>query len=249
MAASRWRAGYNPPAVRFYVGTSGYSYKEWCGSFYPEDLKPPGMLGYYAERLKSVEINNTFYRMPNKRLLQGWAGKVPDDFSFVLKVTRRITHHKRLKDAGEELSYLLETSAVLGSRLGPMLFQLPPYLRKDAARLTDFVTLLPEGFRGAFEFRHPSWLDDEVFEVLASRDLALVIADTGTDKDPPFVATAGYGYLRLRRPGYGDEALAAWAEKVATQEWSDAWAFFKHEDEGAGPRMAKRFSQMLEKTL
>ncbi len=233
--------------MRFYVGTSGYSYKEWLGPFYPADLKPAEMLGYYAGQLKSVEINNTFYRMPKRQVLEGWAGQVPDGFRFVLKVTRRITHFKRLKpEAAEELAYVLETSAALGDRLGPMLFQLPPYFKKDADRLGAFLELLPEGFQAAFEFRHPSWFDDEIFDALRAHGVALVIADTGADdRDAPFTATAGHGYLRLRREDYSDAELEEWAERIAGQDWTDAYVFFKHEDEGAGPRMAKRFEGLL----
>jgi uncharacterized protein YecE (DUF72 family) len=231
--------------MRFYVGTSGYSYKERRGSFYPDDLKPAQMLGYYAGRLKSVEINNTFYRMPTRKLLDGWSEQVPEDFSFVLKASRKITHFKRLKDAGDELTYLLETSALLGSRLGPTLFQLPPYLKKDAERLGAFLELLPTDVRAALEFRDPSWFDDEIFELLRASDRALVIADTGGEKDPPFEATAGWGYLRLRREDYSNEELAEWAERVVSQEWSDAFVFFKHEDEAAGPRMAEKFEGLL----
>ncbi len=233
--------------MRFLVGTSGYSYKEWCGSFYPEDMKPPRMLSFYAERLKTVEINNTFYRMPKRQVLESWAEQVPDDFRFVLKVTRRITHFKRLKpEAAEELSYVLETSAALGERRGPMLFQLPPYLKKDADRLRAFLELLPAGLQAAFEFRDPSWFDDEIFAALREHGVALVIADTGTDKDPPFVATAPFGYFRLRRESYSDSELEEWARRARDREWSEVFAFFKHEDEGAGPRLAKRFESLLE---
>ncbi len=232
--------------MRVYVGTSGYSYKEWRGPFYPEDLKPPQMLEYYAGRLKSVEINNTFYRMPRRQVLEGWAAQVPEDFRFVLKVTRRITHFKRLKpEAAEELTYVVETSAVLGDRRGPMLFQLPPYLKKNADRLRNFLGLLPEDLNAAFEFRDPSWFDDEIFAALEEHGVALVIADTGADKDPPLTATAPFGYLRLRREDYSDADLEEWARRIGKQEWTDVFVFFKHEDEGAGPRMAKKFESLL----
>ena len=231
--------------MRSYVGTSGYSYKEWCGPFYPEGLKPAEMLAYYAGRLRAVEINNTFYRMPKRQVLESWAAQVPEGFRFVLKVTRRITHFKRLKpESAEELGYVLETSAALGDRLGPMLFQLPPYLKKDAERLRGFLELLPEDVRAAFEFRDPSWFDDEIFDALGERGAALVVADTGTDKDPPLRATAPWGYLRLRRESYSDDELEAWAARIRDQDWQDAFVFFKHEDEGAGPRMAERFDAL-----
>jgi uncharacterized protein YecE (DUF72 family) len=230
-----------------YIGTSGYSYKEWCGPFYPEGTRPPQMLGYYAGQLKAVEINNTFYRMPKREVLAGWAEQVPEEFRFVLKVTRRITHFKRLKpETIEELTYVLETSDALGDRRGPMLFQLPPNFKKDAARLRGFLDLLPAGFRGAFEFRDPSWFDGEVFEALSEHGLALVVADTGTDQDPPFQRTADYGYLRLRREDYSEADLGEWAARISAQGWKEVFVFFKHEDGGAGPRMAKRFESLLD---
>ena len=233
--------------MRNYVGTSGYSYKQWCGPFYPEGTKPAQMLGHYSGQLKAVEINNTFYRMPKHEVLAGWAEQVPEEFRFVLKATRRITHFKRLKPSSiEELTYVLETSDALGDRRGPMLFQLPPNMKKDAERLSGFLELLPDGFRAAFEFRHPSWFDDEVFDALAERQLALVIADTGGDDDPPFRGTADYGYFRLRSEDYSDAALQEWAARIAAQSWSEVFVFFKHEDEGAGPRLAKRFEELLE---
>ena len=187
------------------VGTSGYSYKEWKGSFYPEELKNADMLRYYAERFSSVEINNTFYRMPKASILEGWAEQVPSDFLFVLKASQQITHHKRLKaEAGEALAYLLETAASLGERLGPVLFQMPPNLKKDLERLRGFLALLPEGQPFAFEFRHDTWHDDDVFDALRERNCALVCADTETsgDEGAPIVPTADWGYLRLRRCDY-----------------------------------------------
>lgn len=232
--------------MRYFVGTSGYSYKEWKGPFYPEDIKPKQMLAYYASRLKAVEINNTFYRMPKREVLEGWAEQVPDEFSFVLKVTRRITHFKRLKpSSAEELSYVLETAGALGDHLGILLFQLPPNFKQDLERLGEFLDLLPSDVRVAFEFRHASWFEDEVFEALRSKNVALVIADTGGENDPPLTATADFGYLRLRREDYSDRELEEWAERVRAQPWSDAYVFFKHEDAGAGPRMANRFEEQL----
>lgn len=233
--------------MRFFVGTSGYSYKEWRGPFYPEDIKPPEMLGYYSSQLKAVEINNTFYRMPKREVLEGWAEKVPDGFSFVLKVTRRITHFKRLKpSASEELSYVLETAGVLGDHLGILLFQLPPNFKQDLERLTEFLEIVPTDFRCAFEFRHASWFDDDTFAVLGEKNAALVIADTGGENDPPVTATADFGYLRLRREDYSDEELQEWAARIREQPWSSVHVFFKHEDAGAGPRMAKRFEELLD---
>ena len=230
-----------PSVPRLWTGTSGFSYKEWKGSFYPEKLPANKMLAYYSRQLRSVEINNTFYRLPRAELLEKWATQVPDEFSFVLKASRRITHMKRLKDAGDPLDYLVTTAVgALGPRLGPLLFQLPPYLRVDVERLSDFLALIPKDVRAAFEFRHDSWFADEVYRALADHGAALVTADTG-EGDAPVVATASFGYARLRRPGYGDGELADWVEALRQPGWSDVFVFFKHEDEGAGPRMAAGF--------
>ncbi|MFY9550489.1 MAG: DUF72 domain-containing protein [Thermoanaerobaculia bacterium] len=223
--------------MRVLAGTSGFSYKEWKGSFYPEDLPADAMLRYYGERLPAVEINNTFYRMPKPALLEGWAAEVPEGFRFVLKASQRITHHKRLKDAGEEVAYFFQVAATLGGRLGPALFQLPPNLKKDLPRLADFLALLPEGSRAAFEFRHASWFQDDVFEALRARGAALCVAED-EELATPLVATAPWGYLRLRRQDYDDGAVGAWAEKIRGQSWGEAFVFFKHEDAGAGPRLA-----------
>jgi uncharacterized protein YecE (DUF72 family) len=233
--------------MQVYVGTSGYSYKEWKGTFYPEDLKAADMLRYYAERLTTVEINNTFYRMPKASLLENWAAQVGESFVFVLKGSQRITHMKRLKDAGDSVAYLFETAAVLGSRLGPVFFQLPPSLKKDAPRLRAFLDLLPADRPVAFEFRHESWFDDEVYEALRARGAALCAADTDEsgDEGAPVVPTGGFGYLRLRRAAYSDADLMAWAEKVRGQTWDRAFVFFKHEDAGKGPAMAARFRQLI----
>ncbi|MGH2570193.1 MAG: DUF72 domain-containing protein [bacterium] len=223
------------------VGTSGYSYPEWKGTFYPEDLPAKDMLRFYGGKLPAVEINNTFYRMPTASVLQGWAEQVPASFKFALKASRRISHVKRLKDAGEEMEYLLRTAKSLEERLGVILYQLPPYQRKDVERLESFLELLVGGPRAAFEFRHASWFDDDVFGALRRKDCALCVADTGEDDATPFVSTAGWGYLRLRRPEYTDAELDDWAKKTSSQQWSDAFVFFKHEDEGVGPALAARF--------
>ncbi len=221
------------------AGTSGFSYKEWKGSFYPEDLPAEEMLAHYAARLPAVEINNTFYRMPKPALLESWAAQVAPEFRFVLKASQRITHHKRLKEAGEEVAYFFRTAATLGERLGPALFQLPPNLKKDLPRLEAFLAVLPEGARAAFEFRHASWFEEDVYEALRARGAALCIAED-EDLATPLLATAGWGYLRLRRQDYDDAAVAAWAEKVRGQPWSEAYVFFKHEEAGAGPKLAAK---------
>jgi uncharacterized protein YecE (DUF72 family) len=215
------------------VGTSGFSYKEWKGSFYPGDLKNADMLSYYAGRFSSVEINNTFYRMPKASVLEGWAEQVPPDFLFVLKASQQITHRKRLKEAGEPLAYLLETAATLGDRLGPLLFQLPPNLKKDVDRLRDFLALLPEGRPFAFEFRHETWSDAEVHDALREGNCALVCADTEASGEDgaPIVPTADWGYLRLRRCDYTADELRPWADRIRAQPWERAFVFFKHEDD------------------
>jgi len=230
------------------VGTSGYSYKEWKGSFYPEDLAAKDMLRYYGERLPAVEINNTFYRMPKTSVLEAWADQVPDTFRFSLKASRRITHMKRLKEAAEETDYLLRTSKALSERLGVILFQLPPYMKKDVERLEGFLDHLTDETRAAFEFRHASWFDDEVFAALRRRNCAICVADTGEESSTPMVSTASWGYLRLRRPEYSDAELAEWGKQVSTQGWSDAFVFFKHEDEGAGPALATKFLELAGST-
>lgn len=231
--------------MRLRTGTSGFSYKEWKGSFYPEKLPSTRMLEYYSRRLDAVEINNTFYRLPRAELLEKWKAQVPEDFAFVLKANRRITHFKRLKDASEPLEYLASTAVeAMGGALGPILFQLPPNFRKDVGRLAEFLATIPDGVRAAFEFRHESWFGDDTRQALADAGAALVVADTG-EGDAPVAATAGFGYARLRRPEYADEDLAAWAEAFREhgQSWDELFAFFKHEDAGAGPALAKRFRE------
>lgn len=227
--------------MNLFVGTSGYSYKEWKGHFYPEDLPDREMLKYYATQLNSVEINNTFYRMPKESLLKSWADQVPEQFRFVLKASQKITHFKRLKEAGEETAYLMRMAKTLRERLGVILFQLPPNLKKDVPRLQGFLKLLPEDVRAAFEFRHASWFDQETFGSLTERGCALCIADADDELDVPFVSTASWSYLRLRREQYSPADLKKWSERIHTQGWSDAFVFFKHEDEATGPKLAKKF--------
>ncbi len=225
------------------VGTSGYSYKEWKGTFYPADLPAAKMLPFYAQHFGSVEINNTFYRMPEAKTMEKWSGEVPDGFTFVLKAPQRITHQKKLAGIEDEVRHLLEVAAVLGPKLGPLLFQLPPYLRKDVEKLRGLLSLIPHGWRIALEVRHDSWLDDEVYALLRQHDVPLCLSDTDEVADPDtlLVKTASWGYLRLRRTEYTDEQLAAWSHRIDAQSWSDAYVFFKHEDEGKGPAFAKRF--------
>jgi uncharacterized protein YecE (DUF72 family) len=230
------------------AGTSGYSYKEWKGSFYPAKLADDGMLRYYAERFPTVEINNTFYRMPGEGMLARWAAEVPEQFAFTLKAPRRITHDKRLKEAGEDVAEFLRRAAVLGPKLGPLLFQLPPFFKKDLAVLGDFLEHLPPGRQIAFEFRNLSWDDEAVYDMLRARGAMVCIADTDMGDPPPLVATAGMGYLRLRREAYSDADLKDWVKRVAAQPWTRAYVYFKHEDEAAGPRFAARFAGLWEAT-
>ena len=234
--------------MRVRTGTSGFSYPAWEGHFYPPGTKRPDMLSFYAGKLGAVEINNTFYRMPKADLLERWRDSVPESFRFVLKASRRITHHQRLRDAGDSVEYLFDTAKVLGERLGPFLFQLPPYLRRDDDRLAAFLERLPARLRAAFEFRHASWFDDAVFALLEEAGAALCVADAGGDHDAPLEATTDFGYLRLRREDYDEAALRSWADRIRRQPWRETYVFFKHEDEGAGPRMAARFESLLAET-
>ena len=229
------------------MGTSGFAYKEWKGSFYPEDLPDAAMLRYYAARFGAVEINNTFYRMPTESLLERWAGEVPDGFRFVIKAPRRITHVKKLADAGEDVSHLCRVSSTsLGEKLGPILFQTPPSLKVDVPRLEAFLDGIPRTMRVAMEFRHRSWLDDGVLERLRVRDVALCAMDAAEDDESfPLVATASWGYLRLRRVAYEEDDLRSWGTTIRSQPWQRAYVFFKHEDEATGPRLAARFLEVL----
>ena len=216
------------------VGTSGYAYKEWRGSFYPEKLKPAEMLRYYAERFSTVEINNTFYKLPERGTLERWAEQVPAGFVFVLKASQRITHRQRLSgESKETVDYLFDVASALGARLGPVLFQTPPFLKKDVGRLRDFLGFLPAGRPVAFEFRHETWRHEEVYEALRGGNAALVCADTeeSGEAGAPVVPTADWGYLRLRRCDYDDAGLAAWAGRIRAQPWQRAFVFFKHEDD------------------
>ena len=232
--------------MNLFVGTSGYAYKEWKGTFYPEDLPDKQMLKFYGERFHSVEINNTFYRMPKQSMLEAWAAEVPPEFKFVIKAPQQITHIKRLKDVRDAVEYLLQMVSVLNERLGPLLFQLPPNMKKDAARLREFFLLLPPKRRAAIEFRHASWFDDEIFAILRENRAALCVAEAEGGVEVPFVSTADWGYLRLRRPDYGDAELKTWISRIRQPGWKDAFIFFKHEDEGKGPLMAKRFLELAE---
>jgi uncharacterized protein YecE (DUF72 family) len=241
-----------PPArlhivsMRVLVGTSGYNYPEWKGTFYPEKLPAAKMLAYYAQRLPAVEINYTFYRMPNAKTVAAWAETTPPEFTFVLKAPRRITHDSRLKFVDKPLAYFCETAASLGPKLGPLLFQLPPNFKKDIDRLRYVLPLIPAGLRCAFEFRHPSWFSVEVYEVLRAHNVALCIADT-EEATTALVVTADFGYFRLRDEGYKKEDVERWAAKVQElgQGWRDAFVFFKHEESGIGAKLALQFKELI----
>jgi uncharacterized protein YecE (DUF72 family) len=227
--------------MKLHVGTSGYSYKEWKGSFYPEKLPAKDMLPYYASKLSAVELNNTFYRMPQQAMVESWKTQVPDSFRFSVKASQRITHFKRLKDVESETKYLLDTVGALKEKLGVVLYQLPPNMKKDLERLQSFVKELPGEVRAAFEFRHPTWFDDDVLNVLKSQNLALCISDTDDLPVTHIDRTADWGYLRLRRVNYSKDDLSEWAGRMKEQNWTTAFVFFKHEDEGTGPRLAGEF--------
>jgi len=230
--------------MQLYAGTSGFSYDEWKGVFYPEGLPAKGRLAYYASQLTTVEINNTFYRTPKASVVEGWRAQVTGGFRFVLKASQRLTHQKRLKDCAEDLSHALEVYRAMQERLGPVLFQLPPNFRKDLPRLGAFLELLPADVRAAFEFRNPTWFEDDVYALLRDRNAALVASDVDDAPEPPLVPTADWGYFRLRRTSYAPETLATWLARARAQPWTDAFVFFKHEDAGTGPKLAAEFLRM-----
>ena len=225
------------------AGTSGFSYKEWLGHFYPEKLPGDAMLRYYAERFATVEINNTFYRMPAETMLSNWANEVPARFTFTLKAPRRITHEKRLREAQPDVAEFVRRAQTLGEKLGVLLFQMPPYLKKDLPRLTDFLALLPSGLRAAFEFRNESWQSDDVYQALRARGAMLCVTDTD-EGDTPFVVTSDWGYVRLRRTHYDDGDLRPWVERIAAQRLARTYVYFMHEDEALGTRFAQRLNEL-----
>jgi uncharacterized protein YecE (DUF72 family) len=226
--------------MAIWVGTSGYNYPEWKGSFYPEKLPAAKMLPYYAERLSTVEINYTYYRTPNKKTLEGWNRATPDRFKLTLKAPKRITHIARLRDCAELVRYFVETAAQLGPKLGALLFQLPPSLKQDLPLLDAFLETFPSPACAAFEFRHGSWLNDEVYSRLKARNLALCVADSETMATPVKI-TADYAYFRLRDEGYTPADIGRWAQTVrdTTSHCSDVFVYFKHEEAGKGPEFAR----------
>ena len=221
---------------RLLAGASGFSYKEWCGSFYPERIAADAMLAHYAERLPTVEINNTFYRSPKREMLEHWAANTPDHFRFAIKASRRITHDGRLKadQVAESVNYLYGNLEALGEKRGPVLFQLPPNLKRDLPRLTDFLALLPPNHRAVFEFREPGWFDDAVYDALKTAGAALCLSEREDNAPPPLVRTADWGYLRLRLEQYSEADLARWAEHIAATAWRQTFAYFMHEPTAPG---------------
>jgi uncharacterized protein YecE (DUF72 family) len=232
--------------MKIYAGTSGYGYAEWKGKFYPEKISSREMLRFYSGRLSAVEINNTFYRMPKEDVLVSWADQVPDDFVFAIKAPQIITHLKRLKNVEEETEYLFRTLSVLGRKLGPVLFQLPGSFRADRPALEDFLALIPDTMSCAFEFRSQSWLNAEILDLLRGKGCSLCIADTDEKPAQEIIATAKWGYLRLRRLDYTDADLSEWLERIRMQKWEKAFVFFKHEGEAGGAEMATRFRELAE---
>jgi len=234
--------------MKIHVGTSGYAYKEWKGRFYPEKISPKEMLRFYSGRLNTVEINNTFYRMPKESVLTSWAEQVPGDFLFAIKAPQVITHLKRLRNVFEETEYLFRTLSVLDRRLGPVLFQFPKSFRADRPALEDLLDLIPGDRPCAFEFRSPSWLDEEILGLLRKNRSSLCIADADENPANEIIRTAPWGYLRLRRSDYTDADLSQWLERILSQKWEKAFVFFKHEDEAKGPEVAIRFRELAERS-
>lgn len=230
--------------MRVLVGTSGYSYPEWKGSFYPEDLPAKKMLRFYAEHFPTVEANNTFYKMPTAKAMEQWLQEVPPAFVFGVKAPQRITHKERLVDSERSLEFFLSATEALGKQRGPILFQLPPFQKKEVERLKTFCALLPKGVEAAFEFRHASWFEPDVFAALRDAGQSLVISESEKIA-APVEATASWGYLRLRREDYVDADLVAWSQKIKSQKWTHCYVYFKHEDAGVGPKYGKRLMHLL----
>jgi uncharacterized protein YecE (DUF72 family) len=224
-----------------YVGTSGYSYKEWKGSFYPAKIPATDMLSYYAARLQAVELNNTFYRLPQKSMIESWKSQVPENFRFTMKASQLITHFKKLKDAGNETRFMLKRFAAFEDHMGAVLFRLPPDMKKDIKRLESFLKHLPADPPAAFQLEDPTWFDDDVFALLRSQNRAFSITDTDEMPLSHINKTADWGYVRLRRVNYSESELKEWIVRIQAQDWTNTFVFFKHEDEGTGPKLAAQF--------
>ncbi len=229
--------------MKLLVGTSGYCYKEWLGHFYPEKMAESAMLRYYAEHFSTVEINNTFYRMPAESMLARWSDEVPESFTFTLKAPRRITHDKRLREAESHVAEFLRRASMLGPKLGVLFFQLPHFLKKDVPRLRDFLELLPRDRLVAFDFRNASWQDDDVYEALRSRGAMFCVTDN-EEGDTALITTADCSYVRLRRTHYDEADLRAWVERIAAQAPSCTYVYFMHEDEALGTKFARMLNDL-----
>jgi uncharacterized protein YecE (DUF72 family) len=227
--------------MTLYVGTSGYSYKEWKGSFYPEKIAPHEMLAYYASRLHAVELNNTFYRMPQPNMIESWKAQAPEGFRFSVKAPQSITHFRRLSNARSQTEQMLKTVAALEDRLGAVIFRLPENMKKDLKRLETFLRELPADTPAVFDFRHPTWFDDEVVALLRSQNQVFCISDIEELPESYTFKTADWGYVRLRREHYTKAELVKWIKRIKAQKWKDTYVFFKHEDEGTGPKLAAQF--------
>jgi uncharacterized protein YecE (DUF72 family) len=233
--------------VEINVGTSGFSYKEWKGAFYPEKISPKEMLRFYSAHFNTVEINNTFYHMPTEGILSGWADKVPDGFVFAFKAPQIITHIKRLRNVASETEYFFKTLSMLGRKLGPVLFQFPKTFYADIPELKNFLTLLPHTMSFAFEFRNPSWLDTAILDLLREKGCSLCTPDSDENAATEIIRTASWGYLRLRRVDYTENELSGWLKRILSQKWQGAFVFFKHEEEtGKGPDTAIRFCKFVD---
>jgi uncharacterized protein YecE (DUF72 family) len=231
--------------MNFHVGTSGYSYKEWKGSFYPAKLPAKEMLSFYAQHFSTVEMNNTHYKMPTVEGVEAWTAQVPADFRFIMKAPQSITHFKRLRNVDADVTTFLTAAAALGKRRGPLLFQLPPNFKQDLPRLEGFLNLLADVPQVVMEFRHESWFNDETYALLRAHHCALCVNDAEDVPTAELIATAKFGYLRLRREDYAPSNLAAWLKQVRAQKWTDAYILFRHEDTAAGPAFAKQLLELI----
>ncbi len=227
--------------MNLYVGTSGFSYKEWKGRFYPENMPAKDMLSYYASHFQAVELNNTFYRLPQKSIINTWTAQVPDNFRFTMKASQGITHFRRLKDSANATRLMLERFEALEKRLGAVIFRLPPDMKKDVKRLDTFLKHLPTDTPAAFQLEDPTWIDDDVSALLRSQNRALCVVDTDEVPADQINNTADWGYVRLRRASYSKSELKKWITKIRAQKWKETYVFFKHEDEGTGPKLAAQF--------
>jgi uncharacterized protein YecE (DUF72 family) len=232
--------------MNHWIGTSGFQYAEWKGTFYPEDLPTSKMLAFYTESFSTTEVNYSFRRIPSPKTIQNWYEGTPEHFKFSLKAPQKVTHFAKLKNCGDTMQYFCQVITDLETKLGPVLFQLPPAFKKDTSLLAAFLEEVPAGLRAAFEFRHPSWFDEEVFAVLNAKNIALCINESA-DLSAPVVATADYGYLRLRREDYTEADMRRWATAIQDKQdvWPDVFVYLKHEESGTGPRLAKQLMGML----